>query len=652
MKERTNSQSQLKRILVLLARILALSFLVFAFAQPFLPSKNTSVISGKKAVSIYIDNSFSMNNKSSDVTLIELAKKKAKEIVDAYSSIDEFQLLTNDFEGKHQRLVDKEQMKQLIDEVKISPEVKNISAVVERERQALNADRNAHHYIYLISDFQKSSTDFELLKNDSTEKIFALHMEGSKQNNLFIDTAWMESPVQMLNQPCKLLVKITNSGDDDIDNSRLTLNVNEQVKSISDFSVAAKSFTVDTISFSVSNAGWNRGELSLMESGSIDFDNNYFISYFVPDKLNVECINQSGANKFINALFANNPMFSYQTVSVGQVNYSDLGKQNFIVLNQLNDISSGLAQELKKFTELGGNLLILPDAKSNLSGYNSFLKSVNADVLKQWSNSEKQISSLNTSNTVFEDVFSKVPQNLSLPKSKGNFLLTQNTNTNADAILLYKDNSPMMIQYKVEKGSLFLSAVPFENEVTDLAVNPIFPPMVFRMCIAKNYKDALAYFIGKDATMEIKTDAGGEANFKMKMVVGQATNNGGAGGGDEFIPQQRIINSELILQPSAFAKKAGLFNLVSPKNEIASCFGLNYDRKESVMDFISSDDFAQWSVANRPHNGFSIELLSSADKNMTAEISELNLGTTLWKLCLVLSLLFLAVEILLLRLLK
>ena len=37
-KEETTSRSKLKHLLVLLSRILAVSFLVFAFAQPFIPS--------------------------------------------------------------------------------------------------------------------------------------------------------------------------------------------------------------------------------------------------------------------------------------------------------------------------------------------------------------------------------------------------------------------------------------------------------------------------------------------------------------------------------------------------------------------------------------------------------------------------------------
>src|ERR1035438_3666616 len=53
LKEETASQSKLKHLLVLACRLLALAFLVFAFAQPYIPNKKNQLSSGRKFVSIY-----------------------------------------------------------------------------------------------------------------------------------------------------------------------------------------------------------------------------------------------------------------------------------------------------------------------------------------------------------------------------------------------------------------------------------------------------------------------------------------------------------------------------------------------------------------------------------------------------------------------
>src|SRR2546421_336643 len=56
-KQETQSKSKLKHLLVLFCRIMAVALLVLAFAQPYIPSANSKVVAGEKAVSIFIDNS-------------------------------------------------------------------------------------------------------------------------------------------------------------------------------------------------------------------------------------------------------------------------------------------------------------------------------------------------------------------------------------------------------------------------------------------------------------------------------------------------------------------------------------------------------------------------------------------------------------------
>ena len=65
-KEDTSARSKLRNLLVLIARLLALAFLILAFVQPFIPQDN-EVKAGRKAVSVFVDNSYSMSALSEDV---------------------------------------------------------------------------------------------------------------------------------------------------------------------------------------------------------------------------------------------------------------------------------------------------------------------------------------------------------------------------------------------------------------------------------------------------------------------------------------------------------------------------------------------------------------------------------------------------------
>ena len=184
-KQETQAKSKLKHLLVLAARILAISFLVFAFAQPFIPVTNKVIVVGDKVVSIFVDNSFSMDAINKNGTLLDDAKKHALEIVSAYKPTDRFQLLTNDFEGKHQRLVNKEELIELLDEIKISPASHSFSEIVTRQMDVLQKKESEIKISFVISDFQKSSVNIDQIKNDTAISFNLIPLLAVQKENVF-----------------------------------------------------------------------------------------------------------------------------------------------------------------------------------------------------------------------------------------------------------------------------------------------------------------------------------------------------------------------------------------------------------------------------------------------------------------------------------
>src|SRR5579872_4140336 len=79
-RQDTQSKSKLKHLLILAARILAVVFLVLAFAQPYIPLEQKTLKLNSKVVSIYLDNSFSMEAVGANGSLLDEAKRKAREI--------------------------------------------------------------------------------------------------------------------------------------------------------------------------------------------------------------------------------------------------------------------------------------------------------------------------------------------------------------------------------------------------------------------------------------------------------------------------------------------------------------------------------------------------------------------------------------------
>lgn len=629
-KEETSSRSRLRNLIVLAMRLLALLFLVLAFAQPFIP-QDVEVKQGAKAVSIFVDNSFSMSALSQDVPLVDRAKQRAREIVEAYSVEDQFQVLTNDFEGRHQRLVSREDALALIDEIGVSPAVRELSKVLARQEQTLNSGKYTNQVAYIISDFQRNITDIGNYA-DSTFEINLVPLQSVQERNISIDTAWFETPVQLLNQTDQLVVRVSNYSGENAENIRLSLQYEGQSKPVGELSVPANSTVSDTVPFTILRTGWHEARLQLTDY-PVQFDDSYFLAFNVAEKIKVLNIYENTPNRYLESAFAGISYFEAKSSPSRSLDYSRFAENQLIVVDGLRSISSGLAAELLQYARRGGNVLVFPANDADLLSYRSFLTAFPANELMAFENVERQVGSINTQEFVFNDVFENAGANLKLPVTKGNFKFTNYNNRKEEQLLSYRDGSSFLSKYPIERGHLYICAAPMNEEINNLPLNgEIFIPMLYKMALSSGQKRPIAYTLGVDEVVSADhRTTSTEMVYKLKGL------------GEEFIPQQRIVGSTVFLTLNEEVKEAGFYQLFMQSDTILQKMAFNYNRKESELDYYNPTDLQAWV-------GDNAKVIDINDNTvLTAKIEERSKGVTLWRWCVILALLFLAAEVLLLR---
>ncbi len=631
-KEETSARSRLRNLLVLLMRLLAITFLVLAFAQPYLPAEDAEVNQGRNAVSIFIDNSFSMEAMSQDVPLLEKARQRAREVVQAYSVEDQFQILTNDFEGRHQRLLSQEDALSLIDEIRISPEVRNLSSVLARQEQALNTGSSPNHSSFLISDFQQNITDLAAWQ-DTLIDINLVPLQAVQERNISIDSAWFEAPVQMMNQTNELLVRVRNHSDQDAENVRLSMRYDGQSKPVGTLSIPARSTVTDTANITILRTGWHEATLNLTDY-PVQFDDTYYVAFSVAENIEVLVINDRTPNRFLDAAFESISYFGGVNQDSRNLDYAGLPAYQMIILNDLPDISSGLASELRQYVQNGGNLLVFPPRGANLASYNAFLAAFPANELESFEEMNRVVGSLNTEEFIFRDVFENRDDNLTLPVTEGNYRLGNISNRLEEPLLLYRDGSVYLAKYQVGLGNLYLMSAPLNTEYNNLVRNgEVFIPMLYKMAISSRKESQLAYTIGRDEVIEAdRLGTSPELVYKLR------------GEGEEFIPEQRTVGGKVYLGVGNEIPSAGFYELFLEEEEVLGTYAFNYDRRESELDYVTPDELA--ALPNPKMT--TLEVGESAV--LTARITARSQGTAYWRACLLLALLFLALEVLLLRL--
>lgn len=628
-KEETSARSKLHNLLVLAMRLLAIAFLVLAFAQPFIP-QDVEVKKGQKAVSLFIDNSFSMEALSQDVPLIDKAKQRAREIVEAYRIDDEFQILTNDFEGRHQRLVGKEDALNLIDEIEISPAVRDLRSVLERQRQALNSGTEDNQVAYIISDFQKNITNLVSLQDTALE-VNLIPLQAVQERNISIDSAWFEAPVPMVNQTNALVVQLKNLSDEDVDNVRLSLRYEGQNKPVGTLSIPAGSIVTDTVNITILRTGWHEAELAITDY-PVQFDDRYYCTFNVPDEINTLVINENLPNTYLSAALSGFANFKLTNQQSSNLDYSQFSNYELIVLNELISVSSGLSFELQQYVKNGGNLLVFPNRNANLTTYQTFLTGFPANELEAYEQRERQVVSVNTDEFIFRDVFENAGANLKLPVSQGNFGFTRYSRSE-EPLLIYRDGNSYLSKYQIERGNLYVAAAPLDESLNNLVLSgEIFIPMLYKMAISAGRTRKIAYTIGSDEVIE--TNHRGTSSDIVYKLKGES---------EEFIPEQRVIGAKVFLGVNNQISQAGYYDLFLDPQEILGSFAFNFNRKESDLQYYSSQDL-QYLV------GDLAKVISVNDNSiLTAQIEERSQGIVLWRWCLILALLFLGAEVLLLR---
>jgi len=642
-KEETQAKSKLKHLLVLAARILAIIFLVLAFSQPYIPSNNKNILLGEKAISVFIDNSFSMEAISKNGTLLDEAKKRAAEIASAYKATDRFQLLTNDFEGKHQRLVNKEEFIELLDEVKISPATKSFSEIASRQLDVLQASESKSKISFIISDFQKSILNLDKFQNDTSIQFNFIPLKASEKSNVYIDTCWFESPVRQYNQIEKLHVRVKNVSDKIIENNSIKLFINGSQKTPASYSIDKNSETEIVLSFSSKEVGVQQCKIELNDY-PVTFDDRFYFSFEVAKNIPVLCINNAEANSespYLNKLFSSDSLFVYNKTEENKLDYSSLGNYNLIILNELKSISSGLGQELKRFMINGGSITVFPNREAELKSYNDFFRSSKANYYERFDTANTKADKINLEHPIYKDVFDKKSfsaTNLDLPKINEYFVLSKNIRSNEEYLLKIQNGNILLSKYDVEKGKLYISAVGVSDNFSNFPKHAIFVPTLYKIAMYSAVSQPLFYTIGKDEVIEGKSMIGGENVFHIKSSTGKF----------DIIPEHKVLDSKTAIYVHNQITEADNYTLAANTQPIQGV-SFNFNRQESDLTCYKEGELKE--EINR-FNLININILEMDLTNISISLAELDQGKKLWKLCVILALLFLALEVLLLRLMK
>jgi len=635
--EETKSKSKLKNLLILIARILTILALVFAFSQPYIKNSNNNKKILGNQVGIYIDNSFSLNSEGKFGQIFELSKNKARSILNAYENNTDFLFLDNNFLSKHQHINNKEIISDFIFETEESPQIKTISEIYSKMNSLFETDNSKNKKLYLISDFQKNICDFENIEADSTLELIIIQQVAEKINNIFIDSLWFEQPFRTFNQEEKLFVKIVNTSTEIFNEIPANLYINDTLKTVSSFNIEANSSQVIELVYTNTQKGILNCKVEISDY-PITYDNVFYFSYQISENKKILLINELADNKYINKLFEKDDNFELTNISSKNIQISEFSKYDVLILSEIKELSTGLNTELQNYLKAGGTVFIIPNLDGNIVSYNNFLTLIGSNTISKKDTTDTRIDKINLNSIIYKDVFKEIDENSEYPILR-NYFRFNNTISNNINLLEAENKTVVLSSLNYEKGNFYILNIPLDETNSTFAKHQIFVPTLYNIALYSGTTDELYYKINTNNILINNINISNPEFVYISKTDKQF----------EFIP--KIIssnNSSYKFDLMGNITKDGNYYLKSEDKNIKG-LSFNYDRKESELEFLTeseiSENLKKFGITN-------FKILSSDIKAIDQEIKDLNEGKKLWKLFIIFALIFILAEILFVKLIN
>ena len=189
-------------------------------------------------------------------------------------------------------------------------------------------------------------------------------------------------------------------------------------------------------------------------------------------------------------------------------------------------------------------------------------------------------------------------------------------------------------------------SIPSDETSSNLLKHALFVPTLIKMSILSLKPSPIYYKTSINEAISLNNTS----NFSDKPfhIVKDDASTGSVTKKIDIIPEHRLLNNATTLFTQNQVTEAGQYAVIEDTSHIKD-IAFNFDRKESDMNFVNQEELQKQIDENGLKN---MSIIMPNEKILANALQEANDGKKLWKLFLILAMVFLAAEILIIRLFK
>lgn len=632
---KTRKQKQLKYLIVLALRLLTITAIVLALAGP-VPDEKELLSTGSDVTTIIIDNSNSMMAEGQAGRLFETARSSALNVIGGNPDNTNFIVLSSSPEASNLRILDKEAAISAVEEMQISANSIQLSNLVNTRNKILDKNSLKAKNTLIFSDFQNYFADIHSFQTDSSDNYVFIPYLHLNNKNLFIDSCAIETPAVMVQETVTLSIWIKNNSDFEYEKVPLRLFIDNQQKAVSAVDLPARSAKKVDINFSVTEKGWHKA-MVIIEDFPITFDDAYYFTFEAVDNIKIAIINNNNLNHSLVSFYDSDEIFSVENISLRSIDINKLSEFDLLILNELPDISSGIISSFIKEMEGGTNVLYIPPGKENISSIDDFLAQVGVGSVIEMDTNQTRVKGISRSNQLFSESIIRIPPNAELPVVLQHYKFLFPTRSGIETLVSTLSGNDFLSMKNIGAGKLFILAVGLEKSYGNFSSQLLFAPIMHGIASKKSSNQLPSFTLGETKSIRIIDNnyIPDESPVKIRSLLNETT----------IIPGQRYDNNFLTLDLSNTEPQQG-FNEVIHKDTVLALIAFNFNRNESVMEFLSNAEIEAKCFESGISN---FEILNDQQPEFSEVINALKKESEFWKLFIIFALFTLLAEVLVLR---
>ena len=619
--EQENAKTKkLKYIISLIMRMLFIAGLVFAFAYPYNPEQKLKVDDADNLVAVYIDNSMSMHSQSSEISLIEDARASARKIVSNISPSQRFVLLTNSRQPDNEYPMNQDEMLMSIDAMQTEASPMSFNNLYENLQMIMKRNGFKSASLFMYSDFQDNMMSVDGLVADSAIQLVAMPLKSDYQQNIYIDTVWLSSPILQKGLANEINVRVVNESGKDINGLPVNFEIDGKSVAFNTIDIPANGKNEVAMQFVLHDSGENNATVSINDY-PITFDDTYNFVLNVRPIIKIVELSAGVGDLSIKTLFSNDSLFDYQVMNPYRIDQQFLSDCQMVVVDGEANLNETMWQTIIDFANNGGSVVVFPSEvsdKSNLSD----------DTLS--------ISTISSHHEFFSDIFVNIPNNADLPKVYKHVQIDKKRFSNTLTLISLQNSTSFFTLSKIGGGNVFSFASQFGKDWTNFADNALFVPIMYKVAMLGGQMGRLSYTLGVDKDILINDlTAFSDGDVRIRDTQGNF----------EMIPMVEMRNNRALIELYDELPGAGFYT-ISKGDEVIETTAWNDNRKESRMKFLDREEVYKL----LKDKGLNVLAVMKADEIHSNDMMEMMVRRSmLWKSFIILALISLLIEILVLR---